>query len=91
MSVTGSVTAEGNRVAETYGGTTQNLTDYPIGTILFVDGNTASRNSTHTLYLGGDSTNFGFSGTTALVGTWNARGTGKFGSGGSATLFQRVA
>lgn len=73
------------------GGSTSN-TDYPIGSIVLVDGAAVSRNQSATIYLSTtDNNRFTTSGATALAGTWRARGRGQFGSSGDCTLFQRVA
>lgn len=77
-----------------YTGTDVNNLNFPIGSCLFVDDASGiNRNAQVTLWLNaGDGTKFSSAASgTALQGTWAARGNGQFGSGGRATLFQRIA
>lgn len=82
--------ALGFTAAEVYAGSSASLTDYPIGTILLVRGLFLTRNAAATVYLSGSSAEFSGTGSTALTGTWRARG---FVSAGSDQfqLMQRVS
>ena len=81
-------------LVEFYTGTDADLTDYPVGSILMVDGTPPTRNSTVTVYYDQSAGNdFSFTAGTGLValdGTWRARG-GRGGASVQVTLVQRVA
>jgi len=79
--------------AEVYTGSTQDLTNYPVGTTLFVSFDSSGgpdRNASDTIYLSGDKSFTFASGSTALSGTWRSRGYNG-GSGQDSYLMQRTA
>jgi hypothetical protein len=92
----GTITTTGTIALDYYTGSANNNTSFPIGSYLATDFTTTApvaNNASSTLYLSGTAT-YARTGSSALAGTWRARGTGTATSCGIAiysTMYQRTA
>lgn len=57
-----------------YTGSTNGTTSFPVGHIIAVTGGDPTRNASDTVYLSATDSDYSFSGSTALAGTWRGRG-----------------
>lgn len=84
--------ALGFTAAEVYTGSSSTLTDYPIGTVLLVRGDSVVKNSTATVRNENTSEYYNRGSGTALSGTWRSRGIADDAAGStSAIIYQRTA